>query len=124
MQDSNVPQEIFEFSAAQGLTFLEHLAHQLTISVRVAAEDRPPIGSLTDKQSRQAMYWANEANHNVVQLVRNLRIGREEWNAATIAEWVTLWCSYRPAQTYNRQAVALAIYETLHPYRPEGQADG
>jgi len=114
----SVPNEIYAFSAEDGLTFLEHLAHNLTIALRVAAEDRQPIGALTDEQSRKAIYWVNEATHNVVQLSRELRIGKENWDADDIAKWVELWMSYKHSAKYNTQAVNISIHQTLHPHVP------
>jgi hypothetical protein len=118
-QFMTVPAEISEFSPEEGLTFLEHLAHNLTIAVRAAAEDRPPVGELSEEQCRRAMYWINEATHNVVQLTRDLRIGRETWNAAAITEWVKLWLRYSHAAPYIEQAIERSIDETLNPYSPE-----
>lgn len=114
-----VPREIYEFSSDQGITFLEHLAHNLTIAVRIAADSRQPHGPLTDEQSRKAMYWVNEVTHNVVQFTRDIRIGRDQWNAEQIAGWVELWLGYKHAEKYNRQAIERSIHETLHPYKPE-----
>ncbi len=113
-----VPREIYDFSDDEGLTFLEHLAHNLTIAVRIAAASRQPQGQLTDEQARKAMYWVNEATHNVVQLTRDRRIGREHWDAEKFAGWVELWIGYTHAEKYNVQAVERSILETLHPYRP------
>lgn len=76
-----VPLEIFQLSAVEGLTFLEHLAHHLTIGIRSAADARQPQGSLTDEQSRKAIYWINEALHNVVQLTRDIRMCRTMWES-------------------------------------------
>lgn len=109
-----VPREIYDFSAEQGITFLEHLAHNLTVAVRYAASSRQPYGSLTDEQARTSMYWINEAIHNVVQLTRDLRIGRENWDAEEVAQWIKLWIGYTHAEKYNRQAVERSIHETLH----------
>lgn len=114
-----VPKEIYEFSAEQGLTFLEHLAHNLTIELRYAASIRKPHGSLSHEQCHKTMYWINESTHNVVQLTRDIRIGRENWNAEDIANWVKLWINYDHADRHNMQAVVRSIHETLYPYRPD-----
>ncbi len=115
-----VPLEIFQLSAVEGLTFLEHLAHHLTIGIRSAADARQPQGSLTDEQSRKAIYWINEALHNVVQLTRDIRMGRTMWESERMAGWVDLWLKYSHSEKYNREAVERAMLETLHPYQPCG----
>lgn len=101
--------ELERLNSDDGISLLEHLAHNLTISVRIAADSRRPFGSLTDEQARLAMYWINEALHNVVQLTRDLRIGRETWDAQTIDAWVRLWLSYEHADGYIRSAVERAF---------------
>ena len=114
----SVPNEIYDFTPEQGLTFLEYLAHDLTVAVRIAAGRRQPYGPLSEEQTRNAMYWVNEATHNVVQLTRDLRIGREPWNADEIAEWIKVWIGYQHASTLNQQAIERAIDKTLGPAHP------
>ena len=93
----------------QGIAFLEHLAHNLTIMVRMAAGECAPHGTRTDDQVIHAMYWVNEALHNVVQLTRDLRVGREQWNSHQIAEWVQLWLSYKHAESLVKTALDLSF---------------
>lgn len=61
------------------------------------------------------MYWVSEATHNVVQLARAIRIGRDNWDAEKVAQWIELWIGYTHAEKYNRQAVERSMHETLHP---------
>jgi hypothetical protein len=83
-----------ELTDDQGLAFLELLAHNLTIGVRMAASRRQPTGPLTEEQTRLAMYWINEALHNVVQLTRELRLERERWSPNETWKWIELWQNY------------------------------
>ena len=74
-------------SPEEGLTFLELFAHDLTIQIRVAADyrcrdDRTPEQCVTE------MFRINESLHNVVQLTRDLRVGREVWKSSTDFELV------------------------------------
>ncbi len=108
-----VPREIYDFTAEQGLTFLEDLAHNLTIAVRVAASNCQPYGQLTEKEARQAMYWVNEATHNVVQLTRDLRIGREPWDPESTAGWLEIWMGYTHAAEFNTNAIEQSIREVI-----------
>lgn len=105
----SVPDAIDGFSAEEGLTFLEYLAHDLTVAVRQAAAPEPARGHLSDEESRRAMYWLNEALHNVVQLTRNLRIGREKWDSDEARRWLELWLGYDHAGRYVETAVEWSI---------------
>lgn len=120
---ADVPREVADFSPEEGLTFLELLAHELTVAVRIAGHVRPPRGAHSIECSRRAMYWINEAIHNVVQLTRDLRIGREEWNTAAIARWLQLWTRYRHSAKYIPPAIEHAIELTRHPYRPPASSE-
>ena len=108
-----VPEKILELTDEQGLTFLEHFAHNLTISVRIAAGERQPIGPLTDEQTRLAMYWINEALHNVVQLTRELRLNRKSWTDDQTWKWFDVWLNYNHASKYISWAVQRSIEQTM-----------
>lgn len=112
------PREMHDFSSEEGLTFLEHLAHELTVAVRVAMDDCEPEGSLSEEQCRRAMFWVNEATHQVVQFTRDLRLGRKTWDAGEIAEWLEHWMGYAHGAVYIQNGVDRALRETLYPYRP------
>ena len=106
-----VPAEIMELTDDEGLAFLELLAHNLTISVRMAASERQPTGQLTEEQTRLAMYWINEALHNVVQLTRDLRLKRERWSEAQTWKWIEVWQNYRHASKHINWAIHRSIEE-------------
>ena len=106
-----IPAEIMELTDDQGLSFLELLAHNLTIGVRKAASRRQPMGPLTDEQTRLAMYWINEALHNVVQLTRALRLKRESWSQNETWKWIELWQKYNHGATEIEWAIQRSIEE-------------
>ncbi len=106
-----VPAEIMSLTSDQGLTFLELLAHNLTIGVRMAASRRQPMGPLTEEQARLAMYWINEALHNVVQLTRDLRLGRELWSENETWKWIELWQKYNHGAEEIEWAIQHSIDE-------------
>lgn len=107
-----VADETSRFSDEQGLTFLEHLAHNLTISVRIADSDRQPNGPLSEQQTRLAMYWINEAIHNVVQLTRVLRLEHKTWTRDETWKWIDVWLGYDHASHYIRWAIHRSIEQT------------
>ncbi len=109
------PREIEDFSSEELLTFLEHLAHELTIAVRVAMHDCEPYGSLSEQQCRRAMYWVNEATHEVVQFTRQLRLGLDPCGPQYVAECVERWMRHAPRTAYVQVAVERANYHTLNP---------
>jgi hypothetical protein len=111
--------KIRRLTPEQGIAFLEHLAHNLTIMVRVAAEQRRPYGTRTEEQTRDSMYWINEALHNVVQLTRDLRIGRETWDSERIVGWVEMWLAYKHAGQYVQTAVERAFRDLGQPWNQE-----
>lgn len=104
-----VPVEIMELNDVRGLTFLELLAHKLTIGVRMAAGRRQPAGPLTEEQTRLAMYWINEALHNVVQLTRDLRLERKFSSRDETWKWVELWQNYK----HGAKEIEWAIQHTI-----------
>jgi hypothetical protein len=104
-----VAAEIMELTDDQGLTFLELLAHNLTIGVRMAASRRQPMGRLTEEQARLAMYWISETLHNVVQLTRELRLERERWSQNETWKWIELWQNYN----HGAQEIEWAIQHSI-----------
>ncbi len=84
--------------------------------VRVAVDDRQPEGVLTDEQARNAMFWINEALHNVVQMTRDLRIGRETWDSERVYGWVDMWINYKHASKYVETAVERALSDLNAPW--------
>ena len=106
-----IPADILDFTDDQGLTFLELLAHNLTIGVRIAASRRQPMGPLTEEQTRLAMYWINEALHNVVQLTRELRLERELWSQKQTVKWIELWQTYGHGAEQIEWAIQQSIEE-------------
>lgn len=100
-------------SDEQGLVFLEHLAHNLTIAVRIADSERQPNGPLSDEQTRLAMYWINEAIHNVVQLTRELRLEDRSWTRDDVWKWIDVWLGYDHASKYVRWATQRSIEQTM-----------
>ena len=111
-----IKEHIQRLSPNDGLSFLEHLAHRLTIMVRVAVDDRQPEGELTDEQARNAMFWINEALHNVVQMTRDLRIGRETWDSENVSSWVDMWTHYEHASDYVVKATERALSDLECPW--------
>ena len=107
--------ELSKHSPEEGLTFLELLAHNLTTAVRIVANDRTPHGELPEEDAYNAMYWINEAIHDVVQRTRELRIQQRLWDAEDITEWVVLWLSYKHAAGYVKTAVERSFWEMTHP---------
>ena len=106
-----VPAELSDFTNEQGLTFLELLAHNLTIGVRQAAIRRQPQGPLTEEQTRLAMYWINEALHNVVQLTRDLRLEHKKWSKDQTWKWVEMWQNYNHGAKEIEWAIQHSIQE-------------
>ena len=106
-----VPAEIMELTDDQGLAFLELLAHNLTIGVRMAASRRQPMGPLTEKQTRLPMYWINEALHNVVQLTRELRLEPERWSQNETWKWIELWQKHNHGTEQIEWAIQHSIEE-------------
>ena len=100
-----------ELTDEQGLAFLELLAHNLTIGVRMAASRRQPMGPLTEEQTRLAMYWINEALHNVVQLTRELRLEHERWSQNETWKWIDLWQKYNHGAKEIEWAIQQSIEE-------------
>jgi len=98
-------------TADEGLAFLELLAHNLTIQVRVASSRSLPHGKISADQTRKSMYWINESLHNVVQLTRDLRIGRDDWLAEDILSWFELWLDYEHAGEYVSSAIEMSFRE-------------
>lgn len=99
------------FSEEEGLTFLEYLAHELTIAIRMIPE-RIHDGEMDEIQCRNAMFWTNEALHNVVQMTRALRIRTEVWEPTGILEWIQMWIRWKHASTFVENSVERAIYVT------------
>ncbi|MCA9212396.1 MAG: hypothetical protein KDB27_04990 [Planctomycetales bacterium] len=64
--------------------------------------DRQPYGPLTEEQTRLAMYWINEAIHNVVQFTRELRLDRKSWTRDEVWQWIDVWLGYDHASMYIR----------------------
>ena len=112
---SRVRSELSKFSPQEGLSFLELLAHNLTIAVRIAADDRIPNGELSEEEARNAMYWINESIHDVVQRTRELRIQQRVWDADDITEWIVVWLGYKHAAGYIETAVERSFWEMTHP---------
>jgi hypothetical protein len=106
-----LPADIVELTDDQGLIFLELLAHNLTIGVRMAASRRQPMGPLTEEQTRLAMYWINEALHNVVQLTRELRLEPESWSQNETWKWIELWQNYTHGAREIEWAIQYSIEE-------------
>jgi hypothetical protein len=52
------------------------------------------MGPLTEEHTRLAMYWINEALHNVVQLTRELRLESKRWSQNEMWKWIELWQKY------------------------------
>ena len=112
----SLKKEIERLTPEDGISFLELLAHNLTIAVRIVSSRREPYGELTEEQVRNSMYWINEALHNVVQLTRDLRIGRQNWEANDIHRWLELWLGYKHAG----QDIDTAIKRTLNELSRNG----
>ncbi len=111
-----VRSELLKFTPEEGLSFLELLAHNLTIAVRVAADRRIPFGPLSQDDARNAMYWINEAIHDVVQRTRELRIQQRVWDVDDIADWITLWLGYKHAAEFIETAVERSLRDIKQPY--------
>ncbi len=107
---------LLKFTPEEGLSFLELLAHNLTIAVRIAADDRTPNGKLSEEEARNAMYWINEAIHDVVQRTRELRTQQRAWDAVDIAEWVIVWLGYKDAVDFIEIAVERSFSDIEQPW--------
>jgi hypothetical protein len=110
-----VRSELLKFAPEVGLSFLEFLAHNLTIAVRIAADRRIPHGELSAEEARNAMYWTNEAIHDVVQRTRELRIQQRQWDAEDITEWITMWLGYEHAAEFIEHAVERSFRDIERP---------
>lgn len=102
---------VSQFDDSQGLEFLELFAHNLTIAVRIAASHRQPEGPATDDETHLAMYWINEALHNVVQLTRELRLDPGVWSEKSTWRWLDLWCGYKHGAAEIEWAVEHTLQE-------------
>ena len=111
-----VRSELLKFMPEEGLSFLELLAHNLTIAVRIAANDRTPNGALSEEEAHNAMYWINEAIHDVVQRTRELRIQQRKWDGDDISKWTTLWLGYEHAAELIQIAVEWSFRDLGHPW--------
>lgn len=111
-----VRSELLKFTPEVGLSFLELLAHNLTIAVRIAANDRTPNGAPSEEEAHNAIYWTNEAIHDVVQRTRELRIQQRVWDVDDIADWITLWLGYKHAAEFIETAVERSLRDIKQPY--------
>lgn len=107
----NVKHQLKQMNPEEGLTFLELLAHNLTIQVRIAASRREPYGENTEEQTRSSMYWINESLHDVVQLTRDLRLRRREWDPNDIFSCLQIWLNYKNASEYVKSALDVSFDE-------------
>ena len=98
-----------ELDSTEGLDFLELLAHNLTIQVRIASSCTAPHGQHTEKQTRNSMYWINESLHNVVQMTRELRLGHTKWEPNEVFSWVQLWLDSKHGSEYVATAVDMSF---------------
>ena len=117
-----VRSELLKFSPEVGLSFLELLAHNLTIAVRIAADERFPYGELSEEEARNAMYWINEAIHDVVQRTREMRIQQRLWDAEDITGWVTIWLGYEHAAEFIETAVERSFRDLEQPWNQRPSA--
>jgi hypothetical protein len=71
------------------------------------------MGPLTEEQTRLAMYWINEALHNVVQLTRELRLERKCWSQNETWTWIELWQNYKHGSREIEWAIQFSIAQLL-----------
>jgi hypothetical protein len=85
--DFDYPKLVGNLSDEERLRFYDHLAHNLTVSVRAVWSD----DSLSDAEKVGCMKWLNEIMHGVVQKTAALRLGRndfsEEYSWGAIRHW-------------------------------------
>jgi hypothetical protein len=111
-----------KLSPEAGLSFLEFLAHNLTIAVRTAAAKRVPYGELSEEEARNAMYWINEAIHDVVQRTRELRIQQQVWEADDITGLIVVWLGYKHAAGFIETAVEWSFRDITHSWNQHPSA--
>ena len=114
--------ELLKFSPEVGLSFLELLAHNLTIAVRIVANDRIPHGPISENEAYNAMFWINEAIHDVVQRTRELRIQQRLWDGEDITGWVTIWLGYEHAAEFIETAVERSFWDITQPWNQRPSA--
>ncbi len=102
-------EDVIRLGPERGLSFLEHLSHNLTIAIRLAHSRLKPEGDLTEGQVLEAIFWINEAQHNVVQLTRNLRVEWEAWIAEEVIEWLEVWTRHDTSREFVVWAITRAF---------------